>query len=233
MDIKNLVPEVHHNRALDLSLAGIVLVYKMIFDLEFKLIYNKTSTSFICSDFPVVKYNQFLENSTWNGPKTGYAMVGLQIFLPLNPKIMLMLHDSNIYNVGISKSKYIELKSVSDVNQFNLMQFANCRNTVYFNDTISNDYIKKLYTKSKKYNKANEHFSQLTYLAKSEKDKEAIKKGMMKKNFIVLGTTDCEINLNIKLIKIKPKAKKITVSNKTVMEREWAKKVRKEMKEEF
>ncbi|MBK6731496.1 MAG: DUF4238 domain-containing protein [Bacteroidetes bacterium] len=60
-DIDNLVPSPNHDEVIKLLFATISNILPMMVDLDYKLIINKTTTSFITSDLPIVKYNQYLE----------------------------------------------------------------------------------------------------------------------------------------------------------------------------
>src|SRR5690606_17127565 len=118
-------------------------------DLNYKLLINKTEVSFISSDFPVVKYNQFLEKKKWNHGKTGYGNTGLQIFIPLNSKIILMLYDSTVYKVGFKKQPNLDISNKKDIDQLNILQILNSYSTLFFDEKITNHYITSLIEKSK------------------------------------------------------------------------------------
>ncbi|WP_336963994.1 DUF4238 domain-containing protein [Sphingobium aquiterrae] len=69
----------------------------LLADLTFVLLQNGSDTPFIASDTPVVLHNRLYEGQHIS--VTGYANVGLQLFLPLGPRIALIGFDSVAYTV--------------------------------------------------------------------------------------------------------------------------------------
>jgi hypothetical protein len=119
---KTYFPEINHKEAIELALSNLNSVTDTICDLDFKLLINKTKQPFIASDFPIVKYNQFLESRQWPHGKTGSGSVGLQIFIPLSPIITIVFYDNGIYKVGDRKQKLVGLTEHKDVDQLNRLQ---------------------------------------------------------------------------------------------------------------
>ena len=95
----------------------------LIFDLNLKLFINKTRHEFVTSDNPVVSYNQLVEYLRWPGSGTGWGMMGLQIFFPLTPRLMLVLYDSDVYRVGKFYSRRAIISNAADINRLNGLQF--------------------------------------------------------------------------------------------------------------
>lgn len=213
-DTKKIVPVIDHDVMIKVALSGLKEGLVHLSDLDYKLLINKTNIPFISSDFPVVKYNRFLEEKKWPHGKTGYANTGLQIFIPINPTITIVLFDSMIYKVGNKKDTCWELNHQKDIDQLNLLQILNCLNTVFFNENISKNYIEKLFEKLLKYNRANKVNLELSYLINDgEDDQSYLSK---EKNLMNVGTTDCEIKLDITGIKIHSNSKKIKLSKSMV-----------------
>lgn len=182
------------NKASALPMSALKDSIPMTLDLKFKLIKNNSKTPFITSDNPVVKYNQLLEKRKQPGGITGLASRGLQIFLPISPKLTLLLYDYQTYKVGNRKNKIIEINCPNEISQINLLQVLNCDSNLYFNEFINIDYINKLQLKSKKYNKAgiasvNEYIS--TTPEKSDTTD----------SLLVTGASDIKIKLKIQGIK--------------------------------
>ena len=199
-------PELNHEEAIGLSLGNTLEIAKIITDLEYKLFINSTNKPFITSDYPAVKYNQFLEAKKWPGSKTGYGVTGLQIFFPLNSKIAIFLYDSGIYKVGYRKQSTYEVTNPSDIDKINVLQFINCFDTIFFDENASERYIKSLHQESRKFKRANKSRAELSYIAENNKDYEQLKKSGQK-NLLVMNTTDCETRLSIEGIKIHSKGK--------------------------
>jgi hypothetical protein len=179
-------------------------VSEIIWDLEIKLLINNTNTAFISSDFPIIKYNQFLEKKNI-ASKTGYGLIGLQIIFPINDKFSIILFDSSIYKVGNKRDKFLLINNQKDIDSLNTLQFINCLTTIYFNEKTSEEYIKKIHQQSKKFKRANQGKSELSYLVKEgEIPSEILKE---KENLIIMNATDCETKLEIKGLKIHSKGK--------------------------
>lgn len=112
-------------------------------DLKMKLLINNTSQEFICSDNPVVFYNQFLESK--GRSEIGYDSIGIEIFLPISPSLSLILYDKNIYHVGEAMNNVVEIFQNNDVSNLNLLQLLSANNNVYFgNNNNTQDHIRKI-----------------------------------------------------------------------------------------
>lgn len=220
-DLINYVPEIPHNYAVNLALDNSKEIIENIFDLDFKLIINQTETSFISSDFPIVKYNQFLENKNWSHVKVGYVTVGLQIFLPISPTLGIVFFDPNIYKVGFKRKRYLEISNKNDIDSLNTLQIINCLETLYFNENIKEDYIRNLVSKSEKFKKANQSKSELSHLLENDETPSDV--ANKQKNLIILGSTDCETKLRIEGIKILSRASSVKLLDSVTLMRELPK----------
>lgn len=112
-------------------------------DLNVKIIKNKTTRPFITSDFPIIKYNQLLEQNTSMTGITGYGMLGLQIFVPLSSLIGIILYDGTMYNIG-GKSIVVEAVSKNDIDNLNILQAVNCCEKIYGDKSFHEDYAIRL-----------------------------------------------------------------------------------------
>ncbi len=223
-DVNSLVPEISHDRAIGLSLSNIIVGAQFLADLDFKLLINETEHPFITSDNPIVKYNQFLEKRKFPDGKTGYGCMGLQIFIPISPKLMVLFYDSKIYKVGFRKQRNLTIKNTNDVNNLNVLQFLNCNDNVYFNHEVSENYIYEIWNKSKNFKKANILKSDLAYIVKPG-EKPLKNPSNMDKDLILIGSTDCEINLDFTGITTHKGGKKTKLSNSLAQVREYSKKL--------
>lgn len=131
-------------------------------DLQFKLIKNCTHTPFITSDFPLVKYNQFLEAKKWNNSgRTGFGAIGLQMFFPINDRYMLVFYDQSIYKLGQKEKRIVSINDDSSVDELNVLQYLNCSQNIYFNECASQEYIEELEMHAKKFGKAHQHTTKI------------------------------------------------------------------------
>jgi Protein of unknown function (DUF4238) len=70
----------------------------LLTDLALLLVDNASSVPFISSDAPVVLHNRLYETST-KTDAAGYASLGLQLFLPLGPRHLLLAYDPGAYAI--------------------------------------------------------------------------------------------------------------------------------------
>lgn len=220
-DVNSLVPEISHEEAIGISLSNLGEVVKNLKDLEFKLLVNETKYPFITSDFPIAKYNQFLEKMKFPHGKTGYGNIGLQIFIPISPKLIILFYDAKIYKVGFKKQRNLTIKSTHDIDNLNVLQFLNSYYIVYFNHEVSKKYINEIFNRSKNFKKANIPKSKLAYIVKPG-EKPLKNPSNMDKNLIIIRSTDCEINLDLAGITIHKVGKKKVLSNSVAQVREYS-----------
>jgi len=203
-NMDELLPIPSHEECVRLALNNCLEIVKGIQDLKYKILVNLTDIPFVTSDCPVVKYNQYLEWKRWKPPKTGYGSIGLQIFLPLSHNKVILLYDLNSYEVGNPNYITHRLKKTEDIDELNLLQLINCIETIYFDEKVSEQYIKEMHEWAKEFNKANIPYSNLGYLVDNESDFD---KKPERKNLLINGTTDCETNLKISGLRLTPAIK--------------------------
>lgn len=129
-DIPNLVP-----------LKCAIEIIPVLTDLDFLLIVNESNRGFITTDNPVVRYNQFFVSRNYCR-SYGYGQIGIQLFVPLSPKICLCIYDSVMYT---SKTKNIvKIRSGSQINELNKLFVLNAYEHIFFNNIQKESYIKSL-----------------------------------------------------------------------------------------
>ena len=173
---------------------------------------------FIISDNPLIIYNQFLEKRNWNFmSQRDYGLKGLQMFLPVNDRYLLIVYDSEIYKVGNKKDKIIDMDDQKSIDQLNILQILNLSNTVNFNHRASEHYIQTLFDKSKRFKKPNEAFIKVRTI-KNRSDE-------IEPNIQIneLGVTDLKTNLSIQKVKFITKSNGIRLKDKNGQYRKNAK----------
>ena len=186
------------------SVFGVTLMADILpasLDLNYKLLINDTSKPFITSDNPVVKYNLLLEQKNIRGGIVGLGTIGLKIFLPLTPKLMVLFYDADSYSVGVVGSSTFLLKQESAVNDLNMLQILNCEKIVFFNHQCTETYIRHLNTKSKPFERANRSIvSEHRLIDKFGND--------LPESILHSRTTECRVGLQLPFIKISAKGRK-------------------------
>lgn len=104
-----------------------------VYDLKIKLLRNDSGIGLITSDNPIVRHNQYFEGNEHAG-HTGLGQAGLQIFLPLSSKYLILLYDAQTYKVGEKNSRVVVMTSGDDVAALNALQWLNAHENVYFSD---------------------------------------------------------------------------------------------------
>lgn len=157
--------------------------------LDCKFLVNLSLLPFITSDSPVILYNQLMEQADNYMGATALVAKGLQIFYPIHPRLMICLYDSNIYDFGNGCDDYCSTESIDEIHQLNGLQLSNCKSQLFFNESISKEYIEELC----------EHFEE--YRKTSQNINKIINKGSRK--FLFTSSEDIQINLDLDFFKLK------------------------------
>ena len=96
------------------------------------LLAEDPESQFIASDNPVWKYNQYCQKIRYMGI-LGALQRGLQIFLPLSPRYVLVLYDAEVYRVKRCTACAVTASS-RDVRILNGLQVVSADQNVYFAD---------------------------------------------------------------------------------------------------
>lgn len=115
------------------AVATMLRHYHLIMDLDYRLLQAHQDCDFITSDNPVVLYNQLLEFEAF-GSKTGLVCKGLQIFLPLSPRLTLMFYDRDVYSITPKDRVVLRVRELRDMTQLNALQVASALGNVYFSN---------------------------------------------------------------------------------------------------
>ncbi len=113
----------------------------MFGDLCPMILFNKSNMDFITSDNPIIKYNKFLATKHYKG-NYGLGAVGLCIFFPINPKIMLCLYDPKIY-FPTNNTSYFE-PSKEDVLELNKLSSRNAYDSLYFTENHDESFAMQM-----------------------------------------------------------------------------------------
>ncbi len=116
----------------------------LISDLDVRVLRNRTNYPFLFGDSPSVFYNTLYRNVTDRGV-LGYQTPGLQIFLPVDSRTLIMLLDAEAYRGRYRDSRIVDLDSRSDVSQLNALQLHNSHQTIYFANSDDRDYVLELW----------------------------------------------------------------------------------------
>lgn len=87
---------IKRNNAIGESVMAGTIGAMLLTDLALLLVQNDSDLPFVASDAPVVAHNRLFE-ATRSVGTAGYANVGLQLFLPLGPRLLLLCYDPAAY----------------------------------------------------------------------------------------------------------------------------------------
>ena len=152
-DLKKQLSEIDETMrgSVDLMMNIFPEMFLQSLDLSMKLIINQTDRPFITSDDPVFEYDQYLE-SICDSLSYGIGSKGIEIFMPISAKLMLLLYDSRIYKIGTRKSCQVFVTQRNDVDQLNLLTVLYSDRVIYYEDgTISESEISQLVQKAKRF----------------------------------------------------------------------------------
>ena len=137
------------------SLGTSVQCLPLLLDLECKILKNETAVEFVTSDNPAVLYNQLFSFDK-HGSNTGFATKGLQIYLPISPKLAIFFYDKKVYSVGKSREACVLISNPKDVYELNTLQFCNAYLNIYFSDIdLDLESLQRKGEKFRRKNKAN------------------------------------------------------------------------------
>jgi Protein of unknown function (DUF4238) len=196
---------IEHTNPSAFILSIVAKIMPITFDLKYKLIVNKTACPFITSDNPVIRYNQFLEKRQSHGSNVGFATKGLQLFLPINPKIFLIFYDDSTYKVGNKKDSIVLINDEKDIKELNVLSCVNAYKNIYFNDQLSESMIREIYSKAKKFR--GERIAIVDEYRSIENKNSSL---------IHLYDRDIRINLKLSFIKELKKSKGFKIGNRVV-----------------
>ena len=173
-----------------------------ISDLEKRILRIKCDYSFITSDNPVIKYNQWCEGEDSLGV-TGMVNSGLQIFFPISPKCMLLFFDSNIYYTTGTNNSTIEIYDRNDILKLNKLQAVFADKNLYFSDWKNRDSVVRLMKRTTMYRKQREW--KLNILKPNKIDNNSDTKSEIRHVYSVMPN----VKLNLSFLSIKKPQQKI------------------------
>ncbi|UNU22955.1 DUF4238 domain-containing protein [Microcoleus vaginatus] len=155
------------NLASEITLNGVLLA-ELLGDLEYHIIKNETSSEFYISDHPLFMYN-WLYRELEDPAVTSITASGLQIFLPVSPKITLCLYDPKVYKYG-QRTSVTCISNDSDIEILNSFQVISSDSIIGFYSTESEAHIRQLYERYKNI-KLHQHESGMLSTKKEGKGK--------------------------------------------------------------
>ncbi|MBI2275302.1 MAG: DUF4238 domain-containing protein [Bacteroidetes bacterium] len=202
-----------HDQAIQMALKHLPQAVAVSKDLRLKLMINLTKIPFITSDYPVIRYNQFMEMRKWPLSGIGMANVGLQIFMPLSPTVMLITYDDMTYKIGDKKKNIVNIIQPGEVDQLNTLQLLNCDRNLFGNEKLTKDYLMNLKVRAARLTKANTPTMKEVELHTDQ--------GVSR--IINSSNTECRISLSLSAVNQTKSAKRFVFSTKAVHVRERTK----------
>ena len=120
-----------HNDPATYSMAMALASGHGCLDLKCKLIANESPVEFVISDVGVVLHNQWCEGVRGVGT-TGFASSGLQVFMPISPRRLLLFYDGSVYKVGPKRGRVVTFSDEVSASALNQLQCAATQENVYY-----------------------------------------------------------------------------------------------------
>ena len=121
------------------SLEQALKMTPLLLDLDAKFLISDKRLGFVISDDPVVSYNQWVEHEPhlrqWPGG-WGVAIKGLQLFLPVSPRVTLCVYDPSTYQCGSPARRTTQL-AIRDIQRLNDLQAVHANECLYFNADLT------------------------------------------------------------------------------------------------
>lgn len=119
-------------------------IYRIIADLKCCLIISDTDREFITSDNPVVRYNFMYRIRNYHMRNYGLGNKGIQLFIPLSPKVCLYYFDDVMYDYPLSEDGNIHIDKSRYVDKLNKLFYMNSFEFILFNNNVKERYIQKI-----------------------------------------------------------------------------------------
>ena len=136
--------------AIRFSIETSALIAEYWSDLSIHLFVNMGQFAFVTSDNPAVLYNQYCEHLKGRGT-TGAIKRGLMVFVPLSPRHLVLLYDSDVYKVENKRTSLSYVSNSSDLTTLNALQVINSENVLLFSDWTELNLIRQVVARTKKY----------------------------------------------------------------------------------
>lgn len=108
-----------------------------------KLLAAADGARFITSDQPVCLSNQFCASVEKDYGTAGFSLAGLQMVLPLSPKLCFFCFDPGVYKVGNRRDRVVALQE-EDVAVVNCLQVQSAENCLYFQEASQEHAVERL-----------------------------------------------------------------------------------------
>jgi hypothetical protein len=133
------------HEALSLQFKVLPQFVEALADLHLHVLHTELRQRLITSDNPVFKYNSYCRGIRYWGNLGGYCR-GLQIFLPLSPRILLLLYDGAVYKVENRRGSSSRSSSArrADVERLNALQVINAESCLYFSEWAHAEVVRRL-----------------------------------------------------------------------------------------
>lgn len=134
LELRHLLPRLRMTLPHPLagSLQYAVQFVPFIGDLRPKLLLNESGVELITSDHPVVMHNQWRQEWPWSLNSTGLACGGLQLFLPLSPRVALVQYDDDVYAFGGDHDDSVLVTDGDAIRELNELQMAYAGDNLYY-----------------------------------------------------------------------------------------------------
>jgi len=149
--IKNLAREEEETFRSSIDIDSILLIlldglfqslafyHNLLRDLCPIMIKNESEIGFLTSDNPVV-----CDNLRFKEYGAGFSSRGLIVYLPLSPKIAILLYDTFCYSIPTDFEGRIKVKNDKTIKDLNTYQILNAKDCIFFSDSFQHKRKKEI-----------------------------------------------------------------------------------------
>jgi len=134
-DVNCKINEINSTDRAKLILSAATTTLPFLYDLSFRVLQAEACSEFVISDNPCILTNQLFHRLS-GLPSLGWGMLGIQAFLPIDPRYTIMLYDRKAYRVGNRRSGLKLVLSKSDVTKLNLLQALSGLHSSYVSHVV-------------------------------------------------------------------------------------------------
>lgn len=157
------------NNPAAIALSQLEPISSMIWDLDIKVICNKTDRGLITSDSPVCLYNSYLESKKYLRSSRGLALKGTVLVLPMSKDKLIYLYDSDVYHYT---GKNNNINDRSHIDSFNKLQILNADETIFYPSLHLEKWIRKYNRELSSFIKKERRVTHYAYLAHEDNGKK-------------------------------------------------------------
>lgn len=179
---------------------------RALIDLTPALVIAPDGSEWITSDHPLIAYNTYTEELPETQPGHDLMTIGLQLFLPLSPRILLVLFDDTIYRCRDAKN--LVTATPADIDALNLLQAVYAQENLYF----LSDGLTPFLDLCRRAKEARAKRS--AFLSRFARADQALEKGGTRSEILHWGTVMPNLHLRLSFLRLRKAAENVPLKDR-------------------